>query len=145
MNDFENYPLAPFINALRTVVGRAGLVIAAFILGVLVGGISAERAFSGAWDALTSFPAWSAFSFFFGVGFVAFPAALIFSIMFIRSEWPLWTVFAVTLLVWWNFHKTIHWAEHDSPAIRIEQQVQAAAEEAAKRASQPSKASDERK
>ena len=144
MNDLENYPLAPFINALQTVVGRAALVVVAFVLGILFGGISAARAFSGAWEALTSFPAWSAASFFFGVGFIAFPAALIFAIMFVRSEWPLWIVFVVTLLVWWNCHKTIYWALHDSPAVRIEQQVQAIADEAAKRANEPKKPAEER-
>ncbi len=133
MNNIENYPLAPALDALRTVTGRVVLVFAATLFGIALGGITATHAVSGAWGALTSFMVWAPTSFIVSVGAITFPAALLFAVLFIRSGWPLWTVSAVALLIWWNAHKTIHWTIHESAGAKVQKQMDAMVEEISKR------------
>ncbi len=123
MNDIANYPLAPFVSALRTVTGRVVLVCAAVVIGSALGGMTAMDQMGGAWEALGSFFEWAAVSFFFGVGMIAFPAAFLFTLLFIRYEWPLWTVVTVVLLLWWNSHKTLHYIFHESASAKIQKQL----------------------
>jgi hypothetical protein len=121
----ENHPLAPAVDALRTVTGRVVLIFAAVLIGAALGGFTATRELSGAWGALSGFFPWAAASFLYSVGIVSFSATLIFALLFIRREWPLWTVAAVTLLMWWNAHETIYYLLHEGAGARALQKVDA--------------------
>src|SRR5687768_1048039 len=123
MDEFTNYPLAPFINALRSVVGRVTLGFLAVILGVYLGGATGAQSFIGGFAALASFPSLIAASLFVGYGILVIPIVLFFIILFARSEWPLWIVAIVAALFWWSMHTTVHFMLHESAAAKMEKMV----------------------
>jgi len=131
VSHLENYPIAPFLDALRTVTGRVVLVLGTVVLGSCLGGITATRELGGAWDAIGSFFLWAASSFLFSVGVIAFPAAFLFALLFVRREWPLWTVTVVALLIWWNAHKTIYYLLNQSAGAKTQKQIEAMVDKAA--------------
>jgi hypothetical protein len=118
---------------------QAILVIAAVVIGSALGGITATDHIGGAWKALGSFFAWAASSLFFSVGIIAFPAAFLFAVVFIRSEWPLWTVAIVALLIWWNSHKTIYYLFNESAGAKVPKQMDAMIDDINKRQQQQPK------
>ena len=129
MNDFAGYPLSAFLNALRTVIGRIVLGVVAIALGAFLGGLTATTTFAGGCEAVLEFHMLAFISIFSSVGIIALPATLLFAYVFIRFEWPLWTVLLATLLIWWNSHKTIYWEINDSPAAKIHKVLEAAERE----------------
>jgi hypothetical protein len=133
MNEIENYPLAPFVNALHTVIGRVILVFVAVIIGSALGGITATNHIVGAWEAISSFFIWSASSFLFSVGIIAFPVVFLFALFFVRCKWPLWTVVVVVLLMWWNSNKTIYYLLNESAGAKVQKQMDAMMEDINKR------------
>ena len=132
MDELSNHPYAQIIDAMRTVVGRIVLGVAAIAFGAFLGGLTATNTWSGGLDGVLGFHYWIIPSIFTTVGIIALPATLLFLILFPRTEWPLWTVLIATLLIWWNTHKTIHWLLHNSAPAKLQKIVDDANEQVAK-------------
>ncbi|MEN3939709.1 hypothetical protein WJU23_00320 [Prosthecobacter sp. SYSU 5D2] len=52
-------------------------------------------------------------------------AVLVYAIVSIRCEWPLWLTWLCTLLMWYNIHRTVRWTEYDSPLAKQQKQLHA--------------------
>ncbi|MCX6899986.1 MAG: hypothetical protein NT105_14975 [Verrucomicrobia bacterium] len=146
MNEFTDYPLSVFLGALRTVVGRVFLVSVAVVLGAFLGGVTALRSWEGGCWAVSAFYFLFATSIFTSVGIIALPGTLLIACIFARYEWPLWTVFLATLLIWWNTHGAVSWVAYESPMAQMrlmfekaEQEANQAAEKAKKQEAAQSK------
>lgn len=119
----DDYPYAQIREAMGTVIGRTAVFIAAMLLGSMLGAATATRSLTGLLLGLTEFPGLMVGSFFSGVSFILLPALLIYLILSVRCEWPLWPTLIVCLLMWYNIHKTIRWTAYDSPTAKHMQQL----------------------
>lgn len=126
MNEPDDYPLAPFVSAARTVLVRLLLIALAIAVGAYLGGLSATHSWLNGLAGLLQIHTLAFNSIFFSVGIIALPATVLFAVLFVRSQWPLWTVVIVTLLMWWNTHKTLYWVLHESASAKIQQALETA-------------------
>ncbi len=124
MTRFDDYPYAPLREALGTLLGRLLLLLLVVLAGSMLGGLTATRTWSGLWVGVIGLPGLSLASLLYGPGLIILPALLIYAIVSIRSEWPLWLSLLFIPLMWWNIHKTIRWTAYDSPAAKQLQQIQ---------------------
>jgi hypothetical protein len=114
MNIFRYSPLASFANAFRSVLGRGILVGASAMAGFFLGGwyhsgsLAMGNLAEVPWGALFGMlPMLALVSLFTPVGIVTIPATLIFTICFVRSQWPLGLVLIVAVLVAWNVNSVL--------------------------------------
>ncbi len=121
MIHFEDFPYGPLREAMNTIAGRLATVFAAMVLGSLLASFTATESWS---DMLSCIPPvtwfWSLFS---GHGFIVLPGILVFSILFVRLQWPLLLVLLVTAVMWWDGHGTIRWTLYDSPLVKKMQEL----------------------
>lgn len=125
MIDFDDYPFAQFRAAFRTLFGRIFLILLALMAGAGLGGLTATRSGEGFLVGVVGFVGIGLDSIFFGVGFLLFPIIFIYTLVSIRFEWPLWLGLICTILMWWNFHRTIRWTFYDSPMAKRHNQLNA--------------------
>ena len=125
MDELRDYPLASFVNGLRSAFGRVLLVALAVIVGAFLGGLTATHSFGGAAGAVVALPMMTFGSIFFAVGLITLPTILIFAFVFARYELPWWTVFIATLLMWLNTHQVIYWTLRESPSAKVEEAINA--------------------
>ncbi|TLD69718.1 hypothetical protein FEM03_15430 [Phragmitibacter flavus] len=91
---------------------------AAFILGAMIGVISSADSWAEIRDNIIEIPLIIVSSLLFGRGLIVFPVMLVLAVLFIRWEWPLWIAIVVTLLMWWNTHKTLQFVTFSDPIDR---------------------------
>jgi hypothetical protein len=123
--DFDDYPLAQFRAAFRTLFGRIFLILLTMVAGAGLGGLTATRSSEGILLGIVGFIGIGLDSIFFGVGIFVFPIILIYTLASIRFELPLWLGLICTILMWWNFHLTIRWTFYDSPMAKRQNQFKA--------------------
>jgi hypothetical protein len=123
MIQFGDYPYAPIREALSTIIGRIALVACSILISSMLAGVTATRSLAGIVIGLVTLPGMIPISFFWSVGFFVLPFLVIFTCMFVRSEWPLRSVVISVILMWWNLHGTMRWALYDSPLIKQEQKL----------------------
>jgi hypothetical protein len=87
-------------------------MLAGSALGGAFAAESWRTAFLCACDGIVQLPGILVDSIFTAAGIVTIPAMLIFSIGFVRSEWPRWTVLVITLLMEWNVYSTMSSSSH---------------------------------
>ncbi len=122
MIHFEDFPYAPFREAMNTIAGRLATVFAAMVLGSLLASFTATDSWG---DMLSNLPPMVCFlSLFSGHGFIVFPGIIVFSTLFVRMQWSLPLVLLVTAVMWWDGHATIRWGMYDSPAAKQRQAMQ---------------------
>lgn len=116
MIHFEDFPYGPFREALSTITGRLATVFAAMVLGSLLAVFTACESWG---DMLSCIPPLTWFlSLFSGHGFIVLPGVIVFSILFVRLQWPLLLVLLVTAVMWWDGHGSIRWSMYDSPLVK---------------------------
>ena len=98
-NYFQLFPLAPMMDALRSVVGRAVCVLIASEVGAFIGGVIASRSVQEGSGAVVALPFFAFGALFTLPGIFIFPTLFIFAFVFVRSEWPLWLASIFTVLV----------------------------------------------
>lgn len=123
MSRFDDYPYSQIREALGTVFGRVALVAATMLAGCMLGGLTAMRSFEGLWIGLSGFAWLGLSSLFSGPGFLVFPLLFIFTLVFVRLEWPLWLTVVCTVLMWWNIHRTVRWNLYDSPMAKLQAEM----------------------
>ncbi len=123
MIHFEDFPYGPFREAMNTITGRLAMVFAAMVLGSLLAAFTACESWG---DMLSCIPPLTWFlSLFSGYGFIVLPGVIVFSILFVRLQWPLLLVLLVTAVMWWDGHGSIRWGMYDSPAVKRRQEMEA--------------------
>lgn len=118
MVDFDDYPYSQIRAAGSTLFGRLIVLAAAFILGAMIGVISSADSWAEIRDNIIEIPLIIVSSLLFGRGLIVFPVMLVLAVLFIRWEWPLWIAIVVTLLMWWNTHKTLQFVTFSDPIDR---------------------------
>lgn len=122
--NLDDYPYSQIREALGSVVGRIALFITAMLFGSMLGGLTATRSIAGLGLGFVGFPDLILASLLSGVSFILLPALLIYLIISIRCEWPLWPTVIVCLLMWYNIHKTIRWTVYESPNAKRMMELQ---------------------
>lgn len=118
MVNFDDFPYAAIREAMSTVVGRVATAAVAMVIGTVLAAMTASESMADAVSSVIGLPwTWVA-SCLSSYGFFVFPAILVFSIAYIRLEWPHWPVLIVIAVMWWNIHGTIRWTLYDSPLVK---------------------------
>lgn len=120
---FDAYPYSQIRDALETVLGRVTLCALALVLGSALGYGTATRSFAGLLLGITELPMLAPMSILMGGGLLVFPVVFLYVFMAIKWQWPYYLTIICTLLMWWNVHKTIRWANYDSPSAKKMQKL----------------------
>lgn len=139
MIHFDDYPYAPIREALSTILGRIALVALSVLVSSMLAGVTATRSLAGIVIGLVTLPGMIPISLFWSVGFFVLPFLVIFTCMFVRSEWPLRSVAICVILMWWNLHETMRWALYDGPLVKQQQKLQTEMQKAVEESRQTSK------
>lgn len=107
MSDPTDYPYSPLSDALRSMFGRLGLVLAAVLLGSLCGCVSASGSLAEGLVYALGAPLLAFTSILHGPGVVALGLLLVFTILYTTWEWPRWLATVAVLLMWWDIHATL--------------------------------------
>ena len=123
----EDLSFTAITDALRTVFGRIFLVIGAMALGASLGGCTAGDSIAWGLGAPLMVPGLILGSVLSPSGIFAVPMSFFFTLLFVRRQWPLWTVLIVTLLFWYHAHAEIkaqiQWDRYDSPLAKLNKRL----------------------
>ncbi len=127
-----DYPWGPISDALESTFIRLILLFVIMLASLSLGTALAYKSFAGLYLGIVEIHWVLIGSLFFSLGFIVFPATLIFTVLFIRYEWPIRTLILPALAFVYVSYDSTDFSLNRSSQAKMEKQIDAALEKAAR-------------